>query len=236
MKKVFALVLSLVVALGCFTTTLFAAEAPSISEAAESTTVKRIPSILSLADHVTYTHRINRDGSETITISLDFDDEKYGFDVGGEARALDMAFGEGSISREEWEERKLDLYVRVATIQAASDGISPRISDDRQKVKRFTVNYALYEEIVYTANLTVVGTYSNANNYAQIDKITVTSHEGSWADSVRYSVEYDDETAVIMFSSYFVPIEMPDSVFLGVRFTLYKNGSMQCEEYDLYLW
>ena len=228
-KRWLDLLLPLTMTVGCF-----ALNGSAVATEEQIETVEAGFSILSIVDRVEFRRKVDADGNMTKTTVWDIDKEKYGF-VMDELSAISTAKSNGELDENGESLRLAELSAAVQAIQAQDNTATPYITPERQITKVYTVTVVDYDDtVLYSADVEVVGTYSDADNSAIIDRVTVVSESGEEVQYFYYQIDMTDCMNGNASISFFNPLVYSDEAFHIMEFHLSQNGNLRCNVTEIY--
>lgn len=212
-KKLVAVAMTLILTITCFSLGSHAAE--------KELTVSEIDSFdFCLMDAVKSTETdvvIDKDGAETVTVKIELDDERYGFDVWAAVKdAVESSSGEQELADKLADIKCAGEYNAVAQ---ATPYISP--TANVTETYRYGVEDHEGDDMFY-ATVTVQASWSRTEDFdAYIDSIDV--ELTGWADALTtYDVDITDSTATILFYNPFISSDC----FLEANYSISNTGRM----------
>lgn len=207
-KKLVAVAMTLILTITCFSLGSHAAE--------KELTVSEIDSFdFCLMDAVKSTETdvvIDKDGVETVTVKIELDNERYGFDVWA---AVKDAVTSSSCKQE--------LFEKLADAADDAAQASPYISPTANVTETYRYGVEDHEgNDIFYATVTVEASWSRTEDFdAYIDSIDV--ELTGWADALTtYDVDITDSTATILFYN---PLISSDC-FLEANYSISNTGRM----------
>lgn len=119
------------------------------------------------------------------------------------------------------------LLLSVLTISGTALETSP-VNDISESVPPLLL---LADNVIYTTSVNEGEvTYSDANNYAQIDSMVVSNESGLLKDLTTYSVTYNNETSGYGDISFYCPYIIAEIPFMSLTATITQAGAFTLTE------
>ncbi|MBQ9080568.1 MAG: hypothetical protein IJY27_05805 [Clostridia bacterium] len=212
--RTLAALLSLVLAISCFTFGSYAVETTTTVLDNDSYDTFCLADVISSVSHK---YILSEDGVKTYVLTVEIDNEKYGFDVLDTLNQLHTVYE----SNQQPNDQLKELAQTVHQINATEE-LTPCITPTAYVSDTFYYSMEdTYGRVFFDADVTVGATWSRTGDVDSfIDNIDV-SLNGLWDDKTTYDIKRSGSTAVIKFYN---PLIAGSSPFFQSTFSISNTG------------